>query len=454
MQNQHKPHNQHQFSHFLLIFSIIFLYASFSAPTVRSQILDHFTRFFVVGDSYSAGFMHGTWYSEFEACEYPLLFYEQLQKRYPVNGTFTYPIIGYPGIPGLFIPIQWWPLPLFELLEGPGTVLNPDAPRPYRNLSVPGLDLDGIFQTPTHGPAWIYHIVLRGEDNVLAALQTGSPSILFLWVGINEVAPALALGFVWPGLTVTPVEEFRIKYRTLLHELERSVDNEIFVFTIPDITHTPRCHYLSPYAMDLETGILLTDENGDPFYWLGLPEETLPEEICVMEQAVPYIRDGYGLPENLGGNGQPLPGKVFLSPQEVLALRNHIQAYNDILQSESASRPQVYLVPAHEWFQEWEQGVRYGGIQISFEFPWGGFWGLDAFHPSPIAHALIANKLIQYMNRKFDLDIPQINLRQFLTGSKCAYPALSPPVGGHAHLSSMFPWEIEKVQHRLSLVYR
>lgn len=323
----------------------------------------------------------------------------------------------------MFILSQIFPFISFSQVIGPWVNRTFDDSRIYNNLSIPGASIRNLFIEDTTGSNPFFQLILRGRGNMVDQIEQVSPEMLILWLGINEISPALTFGITWVGLTITPFDVFRTNFQAGFERLRAATRGPMIIIDIPDITLTPSCHFLSPFVPDPTTGRPILDAQGNPVPLLGQDGEPMDPETCVFKKALPYILEGYGVPVEYGGLGIGLPNEVIFSVKEINFLRHYIEGYNDIIHDIVGSVPNTYIFPVSKLFEKWSASKTViGGIPIGFDFPFGGFWSYDTRHPSPIGHALIANELIKFLNDTLGTDLPPVNLFPILFGRECAVP--------------------------------
>jgi hypothetical protein len=62
-----------------------------------------------------------------------------------------------------------------------------------------------------------------------------------------------------------------------------------------------------------------------------------------------------------------------------------------------------------------ELGINFEGVYIAPDFSPSGMFSTDGIHPNPRGHAILANKLIDFINESFNSDIPKINSTAYRT---------------------------------------
>ena len=132
----------------------------------------------------------------------------------------------------------------------------------------------------------------------------------------------------------------------------------------------------------------------------------------------------YSLTNGSGTEAEPLPEKYVLDAEEVDQVKKYIRAYNDIIQDLAAefnrSSKRVVVVDINTLYENVERGTYFSGISMSNDFIYGGFYSLDGLMPSPQGHALIANTIIETLQRNYpELSLPTVSI--------ASYPAVRIP---------------------------
>src|SRR5436190_14963933 len=276
-----------------------------------------FTRYVAMGDSLTAGFCSGSIIVDCQKNSYPALIFHQATGR-PVT-DFQQPLVSAPGLPGVLRLVSLAPL-VIAPTPGHGDPINLNLPRPYDNMAIPGANLhDVLTKTASTSPTDPTDLVLRrqGFTQVQQALGL-HPTFVTLWIGNNDALASATSGGVIPP---TPAAQFDVEYRTLAGAIANS-GAKLAVATIPDVTSIPFVTTLSRFVPNPATGqpILI---NGAPVPLIGVN----PGDFVLLT-AQGAMAQGFGIPLQLGGNGQPLPGNVVLTAAEAGTIRNFVNAYN------------------------------------------------------------------------------------------------------------------------------
>jgi len=385
-----------------------------------------FTRYVSMGDSLTAGFCSGSIIVNCQRTSYPALIFHEATGR-PIT-DFQQPLVSAPGLPGVLRLVSLAPLSI-QPTPGQGAPINLNLPRPYDNMAIPGANLhDVLTKTASTSAGDPTDLVLRrqGFTQVQQALGL-HPTFVTLWIGNNDALRAATSGTAIEGVTLTPTAQFDTEYRTLVGAIAGS-GAKLAVATIPDVTSIPFVTTLSRFVPNPATGqpILI---NGNPVPLVGVN----PGDFVLLT-AQAAMAQGLGIPQALGGTGQPLPGNVVLTAAEAGTIRNFVNAYNTTIRS-AATASNAALVDANAVLSQIAAtGVNIGGVTFNSAFLTGGLFSYDGVHPTLFGYAYVANLFIDAINEKFGGHIPAVDLSPFMFT-----PGLPTPTdGGFAPTSAFY----------------
>jgi len=302
-----------------------------------------------LGDNFTAGMVSGGLVDCYQNLSYPALLAQQANA--PI---FEMPLISAPGVPSV--------LQLVSLVNGP--VIEPvgdfmDAfpynvtyPLPYNNLGVPGANLyEMLFQIGDIGnlaagdfDKIMFDLILRipqvqdpisGELLDFTAITQAvalQPTFVTMWIGTNDLFPAVFTGTPIDGITVTPLEIFEWLYPQAVGALVTQTSADIVLFTIPDVTELAFATTVPPFLDIPGIGLVPIMGTNGP----------LSADSRVTLLAADLLAQGYGVP--LPGF-PPLPedfnlitGELgyVLRPDEIQALKNRVAGFNAIIEATAA----------------------------------------------------------------------------------------------------------------------
>jgi lysophospholipase L1-like esterase len=370
-------------------------------PSLRAQA--SISVYVSLGDSLAAGFSNGALVESHQRVSVPALIARQAR----VEG-FEQPLVGEPGIPAELALVSLVPVPTIAPKSAEqGAPLNPSLPRPYNNLAVPSATVQDALATQAGG----YHdLVLRGQGSQVAQATALAPTFVTLWIGNNDVLGAMVRGRAVDGVTLTPVASFKSAYEQVAASL---VATGAFVIAanLPDVTAIPFATTLRAVVTDPLTGEpLLVD--GRPVPLLG-PTGPLPTGSLVTLAASTYLAEGIGIPTAQGGTGLPLPDEVVLDPAETAAIRDRVDALNQVIR-DVCQASGFAVLDVHALMEELTlRGREVGGVTLTSDFLTGGVFSYDGVHLTDLGYALMANEWIAVINASGG-QVPLVDLGPFL----------------------------------------
>ncbi len=389
-----------------------------------------FTTYVALGDSLTAGYSQGGLEQYYQEHSYPAIIAKQAGS--PV---FEQPLVSAPGIPPLLMLQHLVPSPVIvPSAAAPGQPINATYPAPYNNLGVPGATLyDMLFTTGNiqnllagHLDNVMHDLILRdGQHTALEQAIALNPTFISVWIGNNDILGAAGVATPIEGVTMTPVADFKQMYETALGALATHTSADIMVVNIPDVTAIPFVTTIKPY-------ITLPDGSHVPLIGSKGP---LPEDAYVTLYAAPLLAQGIGIPQALGGTGQPLPEDmqivgtqiipgVVLRPDEIHVIEQRVAAFNKII-ADTAQAVGARVFDVHTYFNGIAAGKKptVGAIELSTNFLTGGIFGYDGVHPQAIGYGMLATEMIRWINKSYGMSIPLPNMYDIMTGSPTDQPA-------------------------------
>jgi hypothetical protein len=211
------------------------------------------------------------------------------------------------------------------------------------------------------------------------------------------------------------------------------------VANLPDPTVIPFATTIKPFITDPISGqpFLL---NGNPVPLIG-PNGPLAPNALVTLGAAPFLAQGMGVPQALGGSGLPLPDNVILDANKVAIIQAHVTQNNQSIQA-IASAANVPVVDINGILQNIATNGRdIGGIHLTAAFLTGGVFSYDGIHPTDLGYAIVANEWISVINAQGGA-LPPVNLGPYLgvvTQSEPRRGALEFSLEAYERLRALFP---------------
>lgn len=363
-----------------------------------------FSRYVALGDSLTAGFASGGLAIDSQGNSYPAL----IKRQATGSSAFEQPLVSNPGIPAQLELRALVPSVVIGPKPGTAVPLNLTLARPYDNLGVPGSRVNDTLTRVTDNGG-IHDLILRGIGTALQQAIALQPTFVTLWIGNNDALAAATSGIVIDGVTLTTKAAFDQAYLTIVANLRQTSARMAFA-TIPNVTAIPFVTTVPPFIINPQTGqpVLV---NGQPITYIGVA----PNDFVLLT-AQTAIRNGFGIPTALGGNGQPLPDQAVLTAAEANTINARVAQYNDTIRA-AASQAGAALWDVNAFFDEVaHDGYHIGGITFTESFLTGGVFSFDGVHPSKFGYAVAANEFIKAINAQYGASIPEVNLYPFFSG--------------------------------------
>lgn len=380
-------------------------------PTTVNTGSADFSRYVAIGNSLTAGYQSGGLLDSYQDHAYPVLISTQAGRPGMRHPRATSP--GFPALLRLDFDHPTGTLLPFSIVASNGTgVLENPGDAPFQNLGVPGARIEDFF---AHHTDDFFPFVLHGQEDasLWTALKAQRPTFVTFWLGSNNALGALLAGT--PD-ALTPAAQFESDYRAALDSV-LSTGARVAVGSLAEVTDIPFANTIPPYLFDPVSGapVLL---GGQTYPFLGQRDGAAPGSMnpgsVVTLGAVVYLAQGYGIPRFLGGNGQPLPDQVVLTPAELASIRQRVAAYNEIIARLARERG-VTVVDMHTFYSRIRsEGYNLGGIPYSTRYLFGGIFSLDGIHPSSFGQALVANEWIRVINDGYGAHLEPVSLAPFV----------------------------------------
>lgn len=132
-----------------------------------------------------------------------------------------------------------------------------------------------------------------------------------------------------------------------------------------------------------------------------------------------------GVPQEMAGqlsvNGvtYPLEDQFVLIPGEQELIATATQGYNETIHSLAEANGLAFLNAADLLSRLAGDGITFDdpqvGVSLTSQFGSGGAFSLDGIHLTPRGYALVANKMIEEINKTYNSDVPKVNIGNFAT---------------------------------------
>ena len=110
---------------------------------------------------------------------------------------------------------------------------------------------------------------------------------------------------------------------------------------------------------------------------------------------------------------EPLPPDVVLRGAAGADISNRVRALNAQISAVASEQGAVVYDLAGFFNRIRTTGVRVGSSAITGDY-FGGFYSLDGYYPGATGHALIANEIIELLNRTYGESFPLLDMGPIL----------------------------------------
>lgn len=123
-----------------------------------------------------------------------------------------------------------------------------------------------------------------------------------------------------------------------------------------------------------------------------------------------------GDPTQVVGVSVPIGDDQIITADEALLAATRTATFNGIIAAAVAADPNAELVDANAKFTEiatafvTDGGYLINGLSVQPDFTPNGIFSVDAIHPNPRGHGIIANEIIKVINDKFGATIPPVDI--------------------------------------------
>lgn len=412
---------------------------SISRPTLTAGSAD-FSTYVSVGTSISAGTQSNGLVDRHQVKSFPSIFARQIGKTVLSSGVgdFSLPAVDFDGFPALLRVVSYSPLLISNAGRTTGNFINLAHPTSYRNMAVPfAIALD--FVDSTHYYATVPPVnrtplaqnfftnIVRHRGTIAQQALGQAPTFVSFEYGSNEVLGPATTGATINALTSNAFAAATTAGIDAIHATLPTT--KVAVMTVPDPTLTPYVRTFSAFTVSLTTG--------QPVALIGPGNTALSAGDFVLLSAGPLLAQGIGIPVGAynyinpaaPGTGQGLPDSTILNVAEASAALTEVTEMNAHLDS-LTQRPFVAKVDFNGLLNTVAaSGYRLGANTYTLDFITGGLFSLDGVHPNDLAHAVVANLMIDAVNSKFGSGVPRVNPSDFASPNASRSKPASPYEG-------------------------
>ncbi len=443
-----------------VVLSLLFSSCEENGPIIVDSGSADFSNYLAVGNSLTAGYADGGLYREVQLSSYPQIIGTQMhtslnQPLMPEgNGSGYFYLTSYiNGIPGF----NYW-------VEDPEAFSKVSGN--FNNLGIPGIRVKDINDKHLANESdYFYRIVPNGREtstSYIDMIKEASPTFFTCWMGNNDILGYAMDGGDPEGIPLTSISEFEQMYELLIEALT-SRDAKGILLTIPDVTAAPFFNLatnedfptlneewfnelneiyseynnlVTAYNSEIDKNTELSDDEKQKlkrplieFPLQGpnafviedreLPGEHLKDKEGNELPKLRHLKSGekitlYGVleilnPSSLSGLYQPLRDELVLTLEELKNIENHRDAFNSVIEN-YALPGKVEIIDTDNLLNEFTNGKKIDGVQVSTQFIEGGLFSLDGIHLTPRGYAIVANEIIDKINQSFSAKVDKVNI--------------------------------------------
>lgn len=404
----------------------LFVILTHCAPPVAPEVFTlnelNFNHYLAIGSDYTSGYTNDGLYVEGQKNSFPALIAQQIRhiNNIPFRQAFLETGMDYHySLKSVSID-SLCPSSLFKFkLDTTSGKPYSDwtdlsKSEPFHNLGIPYLKVTDInreyLQVPNSvTPNFYFQRLLSEKTTSYLDYIKAQPKPTFFSVelGFNDV-----FAYVWKGggssITISSQEDFEKNYTDLLEVLCQNNAQGV-LFTIPSVEDLPfvntlghqwvnkgNCQSMSLYEREDINGEVSPLMSGD--YLL----------------ISAYNEMEYGSNPQLGINrNYPLPSNAVLDRTEVQNAVDATHGFNTFIKKMAAEK-NLALFDMEQFISDIRGGkVIFDGVNIHSAYINGGFYSLDGFTLTPRGNAIIANRVIETINAKYESSIPLLDIEDY-----------------------------------------
>ncbi|MBU1679819.1 MAG: hypothetical protein KKD86_13380 [Bacteroidetes bacterium] len=440
----------------ILVFTACEDRSDLTAPKAANTGTADFSRYVALGNSLTAGYQSSSLFESAQEYSYPNLIAQQ------VNTSLVQPLVSDPGIGGrlqvadLVVVSGEIANVVLESNATQGTPKNSTYSKPYNNLGIPGAILYDLVDSTDFATKYVtrgnpfFSVVLRDAafgKTVIKQANLLQPTFITLWIGNNDV-----LGYATSGGTKgtdltgklpTETANFTALFNLVAATLDTNA--KVAVANIPDVANIPYFTTIGPAvglglqgAMDANPAVvgLFYQKSGEIVasglaqptdLYTGKVLMTLPagSYASLLGQSSDkfYTDNGITPPPGIDTNQpfglhpqNPIPDVFVLDESEQAKVTAAVTSFNTTIAGIAGAKSNWILVDMNTFFDEVKDleksmgGMYVNGIKFTTEFISGNTFSLDGVHPSSQGYAVVANKFIEEINKRFSAAIPLVNV--------------------------------------------
>ncbi|HYK87128.1 MAG TPA: hypothetical protein VE398_00040 [Acidobacteriota bacterium] len=230
-----------------------------------------------------------------------------------------------------------------------------------------------------------------------------APTFVIVEMGFGDVAEGALSGDMGK---ITPTSSFATDYASVAKRLKDTAAT-VILLTVPDPTDTAYFATVDQVAGDLGTGA-----------------DQLRQQFGIQPGDLITLGGRVEISERLQGRrNDPLSNAALLRASAVATVQSAVQGMNSAITG-AATTNGFKVFDLYAFMREVRtQGVRAGSVQLGGNYP-GGFYSSDGVFPTLTGYAVLANRLLDFVNATYRTAYPNI-----VYDSVPRQPAPSAPLG-------------------------
>jgi len=393
---------------------------SLNEPDVVNSM---FRRYVSLGNSITAGFQSGGINDSTQVRAYPNLLALAMGTSFNLPLFADHPLLG-KGCPAPF------DNNVTQHRVGGGAAngcsLRVPTSGPINNVAFPGATVSELFSNFGTPPSAtdVYKQFILGGRTELELMQVLEPTFVSVFVGANDVLGAILDANPGNPALVTPANTFTVQYDSVLDVIETTGARAVLV-SVPDVT-------VIPYASSAAIWFCLKNGNGaggdcpppfpprDPTLQ-GIPTFSvaancapIPPTGGGIQVLVPWPIGLTKLNTAVGGTPASIDCSVdneVVTAAETQGIAAAVVQYNAHIASEATARGYAYfdINPSLQALVANGTIPQFPNIapaMVGQSVGFGTMFSLDGFHPSSLAHQLIADGVADAINDTYGTSLP------------------------------------------------
>ena len=401
------------------------------------------SKFIVMGEGLAAGMGDFGLSEEFQTWSFPAQMAQQMQTE------FNQPYMQSPGI-GDVIGLNKLPVRVPDVYQD--TVRSDFPPTvALHNLSIPGLKLadavnlkpsepivhrNDALQTMVNLILGLPDLLHEGDQPLMTQLEyalSWKPTFTIVSLGYQEVMEAMVSR---DGEALPDISEFRDNYARIISSLKQT-GSEVLITTIPDPADTA---YFSP--IDSAARVLKLKSSALQKAYRLAPDDRITVQ-GLMEMGCQLI----------AGNLKSMDGAHIVDSGWLNQVSTHVAEMNNELASLASEHGALVYDLGGFYKRVRDVGISIGSRRLSADFL-GGFYELNGYFPGPTGQGLIANDILQHINRHYDAGFSPVDIGLVMANDPVAdYRIADGPDLAEEDLSRLIKTNSGGVPHEVGETY-